>query len=129
MIGKARVEKFIFPRVPIHMEVPVSLPDIGRLNSMAVVPTLDRCEVFDGEVEIWGGYNLKVFYKPAADNSESPVFSWELDKNFHTYAEFAGLKTGEKIQLQPAVEKVDLEVTTPRSVKGSLTVAVEMKRV
>ena len=128
MSGKARAEKFIFPRVPIRMEVPEGLPDMGQLNSMAVVPMLDRYEVFDGEVELWGGYNLKIFYKPAADNIVNPVFSWELDKKFHTYAEFPGLKPGKKIQIQPIIEKIDLEVTTPRSVKGSLTVAVDMKR-
>lgn len=127
MTGKVRVEKFVFPRVPISMEVPEDMPDIGQLNSMAVVPMLDRYEVHKGEVELWGGYNLKVFYKPVIDDKKL-VFSWDLDKKFHTYAEFNGLRPGKRVQIQPIVEKIDLEVTTPRSLKGSLTVALNIKR-
>lgn len=127
MTGKVMTEKFIFPRVPISMEVPEDMPDIGQLNSMAVVPVLYRYEVHNGEVELWGGYNLKVFYKPIVDDIK-PVYSWDLDKKFHTYAEFNGLRSGKRVQIQPAVEKIDLEVTTPRSVKGSLTMALNIRK-
>jgi len=166
MNGKTKAEKFVFPRVPLHLDVPPDLPDISRLNSISVVPVLDRYEVLNGEVELWGGYNLKVFYLPvkesAANNTEegddfdaffgnlqmmadglfdssgeragkpaadkSPVYSWELEKKFHTYAEVDGLKPGRKVRIQPVIEKIDLEVAAPRKVKGSLTVALDIKR-
>lgn len=64
MAGKTKAEKFIFPRIPLRLEVPEGLPDIGQLNSMTVVPVLEKYEVHNGEVELWGGYNLKVFYRP-----------------------------------------------------------------
>ena len=164
MTGKTRTEKYVFPRVPLKLEVPRGLPDIGQLNSMAVVPVLERYQVLDGELEIWGSYNLRVFYQPAPiqeinenDNKvddflgclqkqadglfdisdegldkpteqRGQIYSWKLDKKFHTYAEISGLKPGGKLRVQPTIDKIELEVADSRSLKGSLTVALDIKR-
>lgn len=127
IICKTTAEKYVFPRIPIRMEVPEGMPDIDRINSMAVVPVLDRYVVHSGELELWGGYRLKVFYKPAA-GAKKPLYSWDLNKKFHTYAEFNGTGQGKRVWIQPTVEKIDLEVTNPRTVRGALTVALDIRK-
>lgn len=120
MVVKDTNKNYIFPRVPINIEIPEDYPDIGEISNISVIPQLSDYSFNRGELELWGSYQVIVSYKKSAPQTwDEPAELCDLscDEFFsHLRLQADGLFTEEphqSNQREAASELYTIQFTRP----------------
>ncbi|PKM81415.1 MAG: hypothetical protein CVU89_09185 [Firmicutes bacterium HGW-Firmicutes-14] len=75
-------KSYIFPRIPLRLELPENYPDIGNISNVSVVPEIKVYRYSREGLEIKGSYQIIVSYFSALPNEDEEVTEFrELEED------------------------------------------------
>lgn len=76
---------YLFPRIPLRLNLPDGYPDVGAISNISVLPEIADYRITQDELELKGNYQINVSYfkkRPASEQAEEEVAELSYDQFF-----------------------------------------------